>query len=334
MTTPTSDPNQLVRQLLDRGYTTAAGSVLEALNRELLSNRVWARLQQLDEAAREAERAATPFRPDQAELRALLADLQDTLQQTARAIAAAAPRLEESAVEAAARLARGLTLPNLNDRQLAALGIRWNTPDPEAVAALVRYSTSLDWRRELERYQTDIYEAVSNAALRGIVLGKNPRAIARDVVALVQSMPRYRAEALMRTIQLQSYRDATSANLYANRDILQSMIRIAVLDNRTCLACIAEHGSELPVGSRILDHHNGRCTAIGRVFGLARTVPTGEQWFNSLPPDRQLAIAGPGAYELLQSGRARLADFVDNYTDPVFGSMLREASLTTVRARA
>lgn len=78
--------------------------------------------------------------------------------------------------------------------------------------------------------------------------------------------------------------------------------------------------------------HN--CIGVPTVRGRARVVATGEAWFAALSADAQRAQAGDAAYDLLASGRAQLRDFVQPYTDRVFGAMQREASVKAILGRA
>lgn len=323
--------SDLVARLLDRGYERASSAVIGAVVRSTNSGVVARRLDELAaEAVRLAE-AGERLTPDNPVLRALTADLEAALRRDARALNQAAEGVQQSGASAAEQLTPRLLV---GGQDLPLLGMAWNTPDPEAVNALVNYANNPAWAMELERYAPGMVETVNNAAIRGFFEGWGPRRIANEVRRLVQEFPAFQANNLLRTLQLQSYRDATAIHQTANNHILEGQIRIAARDDRTCLCCIALHGTFLPVGARVEDHHQGRCTSIGVVRGRMRDIQTGEQWFNELPEARQLAIAGPGKLAALQAGDVRLADFVQPYSDPVFGMMLREGSLQRALGRA
>jgi hypothetical protein len=328
MTTPVSNPLTTVRALLDRGYATNAALVVNAITRNLNSGIIARRLIELENEALRLIGEGQKLDPSNPVLRALRADLEETMRANAALVNSLGSTLQNTGQSAAATLARTLTIGNLTDQQLASFGVQWRSPDPEAVNALLNYTRSEAWADEMKSYTRAPVATIQEMAIQSIIAGTNPLQTARDIAAITKSMPLYRAEALMRTLQLQSYRDATVMHFEANSDILEYAIRVAVLDARTCLACIAEHGSILQIGEPILDHHNGRCTAIGKVRAIPRSVQTGEQWFNSLTEAEQQRIAGPGAFELLKSGKAKLADFVQTYRDPVFGDMIKQASLT------
>lgn len=331
-----SDPRgartrELVTSLLDRGYEEAAGAVVRGVARGMTSGIVAQRLDELEaEAARLAE-AGERLTPDNPVLRALLADMEAELDAGADALNAAAGAVQEAGAEASTTLTRELAVGGMDPNVLAQIGVRWNVPDPEAVARAVGFVTSDAWAAEVARFPGLALETVRNQAIMGIADGWGPRRTARAIRQSVEGFPAHQANNLMRTLQLQSYRAGAAVNQQANETILSGVIRIATLDDRVCMACLALHGTRYPVGTVIQDHHQGRCVGIPEVRGVPRTVQTGPDWFDGLPEDRQIAIAGPGAAAALKAGEVRLQDFVEPYTDPVFGEMLRQGSLRRAR---
>jgi hypothetical protein len=320
---------RLVEDLLDRDYERQTRQVLTAIASRSQEGVIARRLTELDEEAERLREAGERLQPDNAVLRALLADMQAELDGAATLLDEGARNVERGAIDAAGRLQRQLALPGLSDARLRALGITWNRPDPEAVAAVVNYTNSDNWRRMVERYPSLVLDTARNQAIRGIAEGWNPLRTARRIREVSEGLPAHIANAQMRTLQGTAYRDATAIHQRENLHILEGQIRIAALDDRTCLACIALHGTALPAGERVDDHHAGRCTGVGVVRGRERTIMTGEEWFNSLPPERQRRIAGVGNYEALRAGRVRLRDFVQEYQDPdgIYGRMIRQGSI-------
>lgn len=134
----------------------------------------------------------------------------------------------------------------------------------------------------------------------------------------------------MRTAQLHAYRTATAAHQEANADLAERIIRVGTLDDRICLCCLALHGTELRPGEIVRDHHNGRCGSIMVVRGRQVSVRTGEQWLRDQPVGRQQTLMGEAAYSAWQDGRLQLRDFVQTYSDPVFGDMVRQAPLKSL----
>lgn len=320
-------PAELLSNLLDRGYTTATRQVIASLARETETGPLADRLAQFDAHVAELAAAGQPIKADDAYLRALLAEFGNSLRKGALLIDAAAPDVQQIGIDAAGNFVRQTTLPGFSDQQLASIGIGWNKPDPEAVAQVVQYTTSDPWKAELASFG-DLENQVMMIALRGIVAGKGPVATANAIREAISSFPAWRANNIMRTLQLTAFRDATVIEQVANADILEpEIIRIAALDARTCMACVALHGTKLKLGERVNDHRQGRCTSITQLKGRPRTIRTGEDWFNGLSEAQQRAQMGPGAWTAWKAGAISLQDFPQKSTDKVFGEVVLEASL-------
>lgn len=178
-----------------------------------------------------------------------------------------------------------------------------------------------------------VAERMGNALIEGILLGQNPREIARLAkrelgVGLTWALT------TARTAQLYAYRGASHLNYQANRDIVDGWIWYADLSSpRTCMSCIAQHGTEHSVDEVLRDHHAGRCSPIPRI-GLARRmgiqmpeIQRGEEWFRAQPEDAQVKRMGGGMWDAWKAGQVQFADMSQRYDDPVYGDMLREASL-------
>ena len=334
-------------RLLDRAFGSIAGPLLLQIAASTRSGRIQQGLRELDEEVRRLiDAGETRLKPDNPVLRNLLADLKDEMRTNSGHLAAAAEALQRNGIELAGTVQQELAFAGIPRRQLATIGIRWNSPDPAAVQRLVDYSRRESWRALVAKYGDDAVEIVQRQSLMGIAGGWSPRRTAERIRELVENVPRVQAENLMRTLQLTSYRDATALQQTANTEIIRQVVRVAALDQRTCLACIAAHGDVLwdserdggnPV-ERVHDHHSGRCSSVIIVRGRQRDIQSGETWFNSLPPQEQAGLAAlqnsPGKLEALRSGRVRLDDFRRPYRDDTFGQMLGEASLQDALEKA
>jgi hypothetical protein len=318
----------LIATLIDRGYDRAFGATLNTITQSTRSGIVAQRLKELDTESQRLMEAGDKLTSDNPVLRALLADVQDVLRRDSALLNASGTDVQESGVIAGQQISKQLALRGVADDVLLQIGIRWNTPDPEAVNSLVGYTTSSAWREAMQKYGEDAYKVIENQALRGMLEGWSPRRTASQIRRATETMPAYHANNIARTLQLQSYRTATAINHQANASIAVGQRRIGTLDSRICLCCLALHGEEMRVGDVVLDHHLGRCTSVLIVQGYPPpNITTGPQWFNSLSESEQLNIAGAGALEALQSGKATLRDFVQTYDDPVFGEMVRQGSI-------
>lgn len=336
----------LINRLLDKGYHQAADSALQAVAHSTTSGIVAQRLRELDEEAARLAAEGKKLDRDNPILRAVLADLETTLKADEIIVSSASENVQQTGIDAAGTVQRQLSLPGFTNEQLARIGIRWNVPDPEAIARIIGYTRSDAWRSELGTMTDDVMQSVINQAISGIINGWGPLRTAAAIRKIAEGMPPYIANNLMRTLQLTGYRDSTAVYMNANSDIAKRVIRIAALDTRTCLSCVALHGtviwdSEKDAGTpipRVDDHHSGRCTAYMEVVGFNYgPVQTGPEWFAKLSPERQAQqnsfLKSPGKYEAYRSGQVTLGDFIHPYQDDVFGRMVREGSLRDALAR-
>jgi hypothetical protein len=133
---------------------------------------------------------------------------------------------------------------------------------------------------------------------------------------------------MTRTLNLYTYREASRANYAANSDIVEGWYWLAKLDDRTCVSCVAQHGTQHPLTETLNDHHNGRCAPIPAIKGLPSPIEqTGEQWFEGLSEAEQRRIMGDKKWEALRDGKFALGDVTGTYDDPVYGPMRRARTL-------
>ncbi len=328
MASPQSVQEQ-VGNLLERGYSNAASQVLKAMGRELESGIIAQRLAELDAEALRLAAAGEKLSPDNPVLRTVIADMESVLRRNQQRVTDVAADMAIEGVRAANEGTYRLTMSNVPDNTIRNL---WNQVDPEAVGALTDFTQDADWNNLMGGYTDEILERLKLKATFGFTQGWGPRRTAAALRQLAVGMPVSRAETLMRTLYLQSYRRGTAASHLANADILApSATRIAVLDRRTCLACVVLHGSRVPLGSTVKDHYNGRCTVIASVRGFEREIQSGIAWFEGLPEERQRGqrafMVSPASWDAYKAGEVTLNDFVGEMTDPVFGEMIYQSSL-------
>ena len=232
--------------------------------------------------------------------------------------------------------------------QLAQAGIPWNSVS--TVQQVINYVDSPVWIERMEKWGSGYADLARKVIIADIEKGAGPIAVASHLRQIAENMPVHASETLTRTLQLTSYRDASVAMERINGKYITGKVRIAALDGRTCSACLALHGTELALGQRVDDHFRGRCTEFYRVPGGAQYpammqadstpgnrqfVPwqTGEEWFASLPEERQRQQASfaksPGKWEAYKAGTP-LSAFVGEHEDAVFGNMVVEKGLGEV----
>jgi hypothetical protein len=212
----------------------------------------------------------------------------------------------------------------------------WNRLDTAAVETMLGFlSPASPLTKRLGELAGVVSKAIADELVRGIALGLNPRQVGR-IIAKAGGMGLADALRHARTAQLYAYRESSRAEYLANPDIVGSWMWYADLNGpNTCSACIMMHGRVFPATEVLDDHWNGRCrdvpvvdwSTIGVNLPPLNYGPTGPQWFEMQTPERQLAILGPGKFELYQGGSLDLSRLVKQVTDNVYGPMKVEAAL-------
>lgn len=216
------------------------------------------------------------------------------------------------------------------------VGIPFEVPKPEDL--VTKYSQSEEFHNHMDKWGDGYADYFDDAIRNGVREGWSPAKVARYARDMATNIPVNAAYTWTRTLQLQSYRDASARMETLNGRFIEKKIRIAALDGRTCSACIALHGTEVPLGQSIRDHFNGRCDAIyvpagGEMpeFMQSMSEPgkrqfvewqNGTDWFDAQSDAYKKQVLGAGRFDLYQQGKFKLdADFVKWHDDDVFGAM-------------
>lgn len=172
-------------------------------------------------------------------------------------------------------------------------------------------------------------DRATEAIMRGVALGKNPRTIA-DLLNKSLGMNLTDAMRTMRTTQLWAYRSAAKANYIANSKVVTGWIWVAKEDESVCAACLAMHGTKHPPDEILDGHYNCRCAMVPMTI-LDAEQPIadgrGEEYFNSLTEDQQREMLGPGKFEAWQEGKFQFSDLASRTDNDVFGHMTVETTL-------
>lgn len=329
MTSPIRPKNarKLVEALIDRAYARDVTGLIRALvDVGKAGTALEKRLQALERKAILLESAGRHLRPDDPAVRRLLSELDTALQAQRGNLNQTAQQVLLHTERAAATLAKELTLPQ-------GVSIAWNTPDPQAVLQVIDYTALPQWKGFIRGFSEGVIEQIRARVIADFAAGRGAKVAARNLRQIVSDLPAASANRMMRTLQMTAWRDATAVHYAANAAILDYSIRICTFDTRVCPACLALHGTIIPLGERVDDHHNGRCTSIGVIKGTTRNIPSGESWLRTQPLNIQQEILGKSGQEAWQAGRVRLDDFVSPYSDPVFGDMLRSVGVNTALSR-
>lgn len=186
-----------------------------------------------------------------------------------------------------------------------------------------------------------VAQQVEQHIVDGIAAGMNPRRIASLLQRNLQnSLGAGLTWTLttVRTAQIKSYQLANHATYQANPRIVPEWVWVSALDSRTCMSCIAQHGSVHPITETLNDHQNGRCAPVPKtisyrdlgITGIPDPVEpfeSGEDWFSKQPEATQRQAMGPAMFKAFKDNRFSFRDLSRPYQDEVYGELLREASL-------
>jgi hypothetical protein len=330
-----------VNRVLDEGYHEIADPVLASIMASMQVGVIDDGVKALKVEAKSLSADGKKLTANNPVFRAFLGDYEQVTSDNAQDIKAASAPMQLTAVIAAATIIRQLAFPGLSDDDLEELGISWVIPATDDVNDEVGIAQSQAWFDELDLYIAQAVGVIANQVAIGEVLNQQPETVANNIGKMTQGgsgvgpFALTQAGALLWTLQAQSYYQSTAINNEANRGIVTGQIRVSQLDDATCAACASLHGTKMEIGESVSDHHNGRCTAIPVIDGSDMSwigPSSGDEWFNSLPSDTQLEKLGPGKLDMLNSGDYTLSDFIDTYDDPVYGTMVREATIKDILA--
>lgn len=174
-------------------------------------------------------------------------------------------------------------------------------------------------------------DAMQRALVRGVAVGDNPRAVARDMMQRTRGAfdgGLTRATVIARTEMLDAYRAASGYAHQVNADVLAGWVWICALDRRSCPACWAMHGRVFPLSQPgPWDHQQGRCTRAPKTLSWADlgitgikeppdAIPDAKAKFDALPEDQKISIMGKARYDAYRSGRLAWDDIAVMKVNP------------------
>ena len=98
----------------------------------------------------------------------------------------------------------------------------------------------------------------------------------RNRLMRTADISRYRAELISRTEVIRASNEAASWTYAQYEGVIKKKRRMATLDDRTCVACLAQDGEEYPLEAMMDDHPMGRCV-------FAAVTPTWQELGYDLP---------------------------------------------------
>ena len=190
-----------------------------------------------------------------------------------------------------------------------------------------------------QQFGAAVASGVADQMISGITMGWGPARIAREArrqfgVGLTWAMTH------TRTAQLWAYRETSRKSFQVNPHIVKGWYWYSAMDNRTCMACITQHGTFHTNDEVLDDHYNGRCCAVPATVTYRELgydvdeepleMGNSREWFEAQTEATQRQMMGNAKYEAWRAGAIRWQDLATKHTDPVYGEMTVEASLKSI----
>lgn len=203
----------------------------------------------------------------------------------------------------------------------------WLRPDPDILNQLIAAVDGDAFRARWAQFGANGAQQLGDLLLTGVAQGLGPLQIAR-LWTQWQPMPYAWAENATRTAQLTTYRRASHATYRANSRIVEGWYWVSALDPRVCMSCWDQHGSFHANDEELNDHHRGRCTPVPKIRGYeyANPIQSGPEVFEGLDEATQRRIMGRGLFDAWKRGEVAWGEFSHEYTDPIWGVMMRAAT--------
>lgn len=236
----------------------------------------------------------------------------------------------EAAIDEAGQLGRAALPPGLEDA--------WTTIDPRNVEHVIGVaSDGTPLARSFSHLPLEAQSKVTQSLVNGVVLGRHPSVVARDVRSAMGSSLS-KALTISRTEMLRAYRETTREAFAENGDVLDGWTWQSARKLTTCGVCWSMHGTVHDIEEILNGHPNCRCTMVPLTkpweeFGVTgvtetRTVlKSGESEFRKLTAQQQRAILGPSKYEAYRDGKVTLGDLTTETKVGHFGKVRQEKPL-------
>lgn len=199
-------------------------------------------------------------------------------------------------------------------------------------------------RRLLDEFAGDASQAVQDELVRGMASGQSPYAIGRSITKQLGAASSVRAQRIVRTELMRSYRNASLATYQENSHLVKGWRWVCAMTTRSCPVCISLHGRVFALDVPFASHPNCRCVAspVTRSWedlgypGIPETgtaIPNGPDVFAAWSAEDQRRVLGPAAYAAYRDGDVDLADFVGITRSTVWGTGRRRVSLALAKER-
>lgn len=285
--------------------------------------RLDALLEEIEAARERGETVSASWLARQSRLEALLRQVEGEIRDFARFAEPLIVSEQREAVAAAQRNAPVEVDAALGKRPPQVRGlVNFNRVPTAALEDLVGFlSDGSPLRSLLDELPGNASRNVQEKLIAGVAQGRNPRLIASEIRKdLGGNLTR--ALTVSRTEVIRPYRESSRRSYEANRDVVEQWAWNAALDQRTCAACIAMHGTLHVLSESLESHPVCRCQMVPRTKSWAEllgdsSIPdtrpkviNGAEWFARQSKDVQAAILGKRAQEAYAAGDVDLMDFV------------------------
>lgn len=303
-------------------------------------------LERIDEAREDGEDISPAWLYQEQRFRLLLEQTERELRRFGEQAGREIAQLQNSAADQAIEHAQQLILagigpaPQLVITQASATLI--TRLNKSAVHELVGFlSDGSPLSTLLDRYGPETRQAVERALITGIGTGLSPRETAR-LFRKAAATTLSDALRVSRTETMRVYRETSHRSYEANADVMEGWVWHANLgDPRTCLSCVAMHGTVHRLSERLDDHPNGRCSPLPRTKswlelgfeGIPDSRPQverGVDWFARQTAEYQQQAMGPAKYAAYREGLVSLEDFVGRHYSSRWGTHRYERSLVRI----
>ena len=206
----------------------------------------------------------------------------------------------------------------------------WNRVGKDAVEMMAGFAgNGAPLQMLLQHDYGDLGQAVTDALISGIGLGKGAYEIAKDIRDAM-GMEFSRSVRIARTETNRAYRLA-NAQQYAKSGVVEKVLRLCYPPT-ACLACLVMDGQECKNGI-CDDHPNGKCTTVAvTTGGITPQWQHGSEWLMEQSEEDQRRIMGDERWELWHNGVISLVDMVTMKENPVWGGSPSVISVRELKA--
>lgn len=194
-------------------------------------------------------------------------------------------------------------------------------------------------RKVFGRWGEPTERLIENEIVRGMALGRNPHEVARRISNGNKAITYAKARQITRTEMMRAYRGSQTRQFKSLGTAM--VVWRAQLGPRTCMACVAMHGTKYPV-DQVPDKNHPQCRCVWiplprRAFASAQALldQTGDDYLRTLPDD-ELAkyIKNPELRSAFKRGDVSASDFVITRSNDDWGQTVTARGERDVMERA